>query len=115
MINYKAPTGRHFSISSGESALIRSKSKTNGMTSTQGLDIKKGQYAGRFVKFEARNVSYELVSLTPRLWWGLSAWREWGGGGLPFMILQKIQDATEAMARERETWMKVIMSLLRAG
>lgn len=36
------------------------------MTSTQGLDIKKGQYAGRFVKFEARNVSYELVSLTGR-------------------------------------------------
>lgn len=37
------------------------------------------------------------------------------GGALPFMILQNIQDATEAMARERETWMKVIMSLLRAG
>lgn len=72
------------------------------MPSTQGLDIKKGQYAGRFVKFEARNVSYELVSL--------SAWREWGGGSLPFMILQKIQDAAEAMARERESWMKVIMS-----
>lgn len=31
------------------------------------------------------------------------------------MILQKIQDATEAMARERETWMKVIMSLLVGG
>lgn len=49
------------------------------MPSTQGLDIKKGQYAGRFVKFEARNVSYELVSL--------SAWREWGGGALTFYDL----------------------------
>lgn len=85
------------------------------MTSTQGLDIKKGQYASRFVKFEAGNVAYGLVSLTPHLWLGLIAWREWGGGSLPFMILQKIQDATEAMAREREAWMKVIMSLLRAG
>lgn len=37
------------------------------MTSTQGLDIKKGQYAGRFVKLEARNVSYELVSVTAPL------------------------------------------------
>lgn len=70
---------RHFSISFGELAFIRTKSNTNGMSSTQGLDIKKGQYAGRFVKFEARNVSYELVSL--------SAWLEWGGGALTFYDL----------------------------
>lgn len=60
MINYNP--SRHFSISFGEAAFIRRKSKTNGMTSTQGLDIKKSQYARRFVKFETRNVACELVS-----------------------------------------------------
>lgn len=60
-------------------------------------------------KANTRADSYSLKQgMSPASWLArrpaCSGDQTWSGVTSPFMILQKIQDATEAMVRERETW-----------
>ena len=59
------------------------------MTSTQGLDIQKGQNAGRFVKFEAGNVAYRACQLDTPLVLGTKLVARMGWRALTFYDLAK--------------------------